>query len=530
MKRRQALAALGTTGIASFAGCATASALVRTGPADFDEVSLSGPTTVAVDEEFSLTVEATNTGGTKGDFDAAVHVVQGPLSASEQVSVVDVPVTKTRSATVGPFRAPHAAELTFALDGTDVTHPVTVASKHLLPGEAYNAHGGDLIVQVDDVSFESALFYGRDSRNLLEMGADSLFVRATVTVQNATGEPIEFGPSSLTVGKTPGLDRIEGGTLFSPGLESVDLDGDPLVHQRIPSGGSRTGWVLIPVLSSIAAEGISVAWDHGWDDAPEAVWQPADLASPSFEITTTFPESVEFGVEGEFSVEIQNVGRGPGTFRGLVECRDGDGYEWNVHSVVEQTVDAGASVVWTGTLQEPQIGPFEYRLRPTGGVTTVEFVAATRSFGESFTSPAGFDYVLRFGGTAPSYTSVNDSWGESDPTTVDAAAGMEFAFVEVTATATERYVSFPDTDNFEASAGGLGGIDAVDWRFSTDGLSSPVTGDRYDGGWADAAGVTASGWLVFEVPTGTSASYLAVTLERWLDYDDSVDIAATWSG
>jgi hypothetical protein len=86
MKRRQYIAAAGT---GALAGCQTFKNITRSGPPYFEEVSISGPSEVAVGERFEIT---------------------------------DIGLDRTKSTTIGPLQIGYSGDISFKITDHNASH------------------------------------------------------------------------------------------------------------------------------------------------------------------------------------------------------------------------------------------------------------------------------------------------------------------------------------------------------------------------------------------------------------------------
>ncbi|WP_137284850.1 DUF4352 domain-containing protein [Halorussus salinisoli] len=552
MNRRKLLSLAGVATLPSLSGCQAFGSTLRGEPAEFEDVSLSGPSEVGVGESFSLSVSVTNGGGRSGDFADVLTV--GDADAETKIRIRDVGASESRTVEAGPFSMGHAGHQRFRLAETGASHVVSAASRSLRPGERFELSDGPG-VSVSEASFLSAVFYdAADGRAVLAPDRGSVLVAVEVAVETGGSSDVRIGPDSFDVADGEVLTGLDGS---DRGLDAVaGLDGDPFHRGAVGPGETRSGWLLAEVPRARAIEGLQVGWnrtrdepdasgetteasgetteasgettdasDQGRDSIPEARWRFDGVELPRFEVTDVqVPAEIELGTSVTVSATVENTGSVTGTYRAGLERRYADETDWRASETLELEVAAGSRATWTTELAPPASGRARYRFRPGSASESVTVNPATRALAESFTTPdgatvrvdVGSDY---FEGLLPSY--IYDEGGNQ---TYRAPDGNTFAFVSVAVeNDAAEPVAFPERSAFSVVADG-DAYSVFHQSSDDDGrLGSPVEGRFYSPKSEYGPGETHSGWLVFQIPDDVPVGELVVRCSS------GDDVMAEWS-
>jgi len=524
MDRRKYLGVAGTLGITSVAGCGgKLKAATRSGPPHFEEVELTGPDEVTVGEEFSLTVSAKNTGGESGDFTNTLTVGEGVFQANSNIRIKDIGVTKSESANVGPIQMGYTGEYKFRITDYGASHTVSVMTNQLATSSPFALEDGPKIT-ISDISFHPTLNYTTpDETELLTPHDGRIFAKIQLSVENRGDSDLYVSADSFDV---PGGEMITEIGSYSTSLRDIQTSGLPLSTESVNPGGSKSGWIIAEVANEDAKQGLSIEWNrNSGTSSPEVRWDHGSAKIPTFEISSVeFPNEVEVGSTATGTATIENTGNGAGTFRGVLERRNLGDSEWQQLETISLDIDAGSSTTWSTEISEPYLGPSEYRLRPNNAIQTIDFVHATRSFEESYTTPDGGKITLdvggmNFNGFSDSYT--YDSYGDS---TVSADSGRKFLFVHVTIeNVGSEMLYYPGTEDFEALTNENSYPTTKGEGYFTTEFVSPVSGTEYNYGRTAEPGETESGWILFEVLDDVSVDDLTIR------YTQNERIGAEWS-
>lgn len=515
----------GTATLSSLAGCQVFSSAVRTGPPHFEEVKLSGPSEVTVGEEFTLTVSAKNTGGKKGDFTNTLTVGEGPFSSDRNVKIENIGVTKTKSTKLDPIQIGYAGEYNFRITDYGASHTVSVTTRILGSEKELNLENGPTI-SVTDTTLRKSVAYPTDSgTELLTPSSGRVLAFIHLSIRNGGDSNLYAGPSSFTVEN--GEQITELGT-YSTSLKDLrDIEGQPLSTDTVLPDESKSGWILAEVSPETAKNGIRVTWNRDSESSdPEAEWRLSSSEIPQYAVAEmAFPSEVEIGTRAEVTITVKNTGTASGTYHGLVERRNTGATEWHRLSTFSLELDAGASKSWSTEIQEPHLGASQYRLRPGSVTRSIDFVPASRSFEQAYTTPSGSKILVNVGGfNFAGFSSSYSYEGAWENPTVEAERGNQFAFVKISAenTASEALTP-PSRDAFTVDVGGDAHSPEKSQTYSTMQLVSPISGAEYSPGWTYNAGGTLSGWLIFEIPGDASKDDLTVR------YSPNEKITAKWS-
>ncbi|UPV74971.1 hypothetical protein M0R89_02630 [Halorussus limi] len=551
MNRRKLLSFATTATLPSLAGCQVFGGALDSGPATFEDVTLSGPDEVGVGETFSLSVSATNAGGESGNFtDTLTADGRGP-GDDTRIRIGDVSASESRSVEVGPFSLSHAGRHRFRLTGTGAAHTVSAATQSLPGGQRF-AFADGLALSVADPAYRDALLFDApDGRDVLASGDafasddesapdESVLAVVRIWMENRTGGSLPVGPSSFSVSDGEVVATLDGA---ADGLASLDgVDGDPFGASALAPGDSRTGWLVADVATERATEGLQVAWNRARgdarggeadetasgetsDSAPEVRWQFDATELPRFEVTDlSLPAETEVGAALSATATVENTGSVPGTYRGVFEHRYADEDEWRARETVEVELAPGERRTWTTERTAPEAGRAEYRLRPGRPVETVGVRAAERGLGESFTTPDGAEVRVNVGSDAFDGLLQSYVYDDGQNQSFRAPAGKTFAFVRVAVrNATDERIAFPGPGRFSVAVGEESyGVFHQSSNGNTT-FASPVEGPFYAPTAAYDPDETERGWLVFQVPADATVGDLAV---RW---SPSEDVGATWS-
>lgn len=526
MDRRKVLSLTSTVGLSSLAGCGgKLKAATRTGPPHFEEVELTGPGEVSVGEEFYLEVSAKNTGGESGDFTNTLSAGEGAFTIDQNVRIEDIGVEESKSAEVGPNYPGYSRDYQFQITDYGASHTVSVTTKTLEGSEELSIENGPGITVTDTEFYPSFLYRSGDRTDLFAPSSGSVLAVLHLSIENQTEEKIRVGADSFAI---PNGDVITSISNYSVSLSDFrEPDGQPLDRTEIGPNETGTGWILADVPYEQVTSGLQLTWDRSlYSSTPEASWTFGSHVAPAFEISDfDFPNEVEIGTTATGSVTVQNTGDETGAFQGILERRDVGGHEWEQLETVTLEIEAGSEASWSTEIQEPYIGPSEYRFLPETTPRTIDFVPATRSFGDSYTTPEGQEIsvslgMMNFDGFDTEYTL--DNWSED---TVTAESGNQFAFVNISVENTGPDPDIPPRqDAFSALVAGneYSVFAADDWGRAD--FKSPITGSEYYPGGVDDPGEITSGWLVFQVPDDLSVEDLTV------QYSPDEYLTAKWSG
>lgn len=537
MNRRAYLAT--TTGaLAALAGCSTQSDSDSTptntqtndpqsgnsGTPYFEDVSITGPRTITVGSEFTLTIEATNTGGRSGEF--ATQITANPQAFTNQsysVNIPDVPPGETASTTLGPLAPQVAGEFRFVSGNYSAQHTLTVESLDGALGDTRTLPN-NVSITPESVDVARAYFYAdTDTPAVYTPSEDNrCLVLVHLTVENTGSEPATL-PASTSFGLVRG-EETSGATLISP---NIDVDGTPYRGgDEVSAGRSRSGWLLFEPRDTLVEDGPELGLARGGGAPGEAYWQLGAVSTgrtpPSFDATVT-TDTIESLVENELAIDVTNTGGLDGVYRDVIELSELNSEFAFGQTRIEQPVAADATTTATGSLSINRVGQARVESQAQGFQTGVDVIPAQLATGETVTTPTGIDIqVSEFRLTR------GDSirYESGDETRSASPSGQFFlAFVDASNTGDEQ--PLPSASDFLADPDDHGtytpyyiGEEVV--------LTSPVTGDGYTI-YGDSpnreSGAQHSGYLMFEVPLSVTFDDAIV---RWESTTRDVEGAAEW--
>lgn len=490
---------MGVVSSPAIAGCSTARSIVRSGPPHFEEVSISGPEEATVGEPVTLTVSAKNVGGEPGDFTSTLTAGEDPFSIQKNMRIEDVPVGETKSKDLEVGKSPSVGSLQFRITDYGAKYILNTVPAELSPGDSFSKVDGDLTISVDDVSFETALFYEEDGeKRLYAPGDSSIFAIFRLSVDNEGENDRSTYLDRINFGGGELVPRIGYGT----GLDAfVGLDGEPLSMDSLDAFSAEDGWVPVVMERFRVDDGFDVAWNHGgFDEEPEVIWsfpsQGESLEVPEFTTEVQAPQQVEIGATDTAYLSVENTGPNPSTFRGAVQRRNKGADEWEQLLLADVDLEPDDSELIPFEIQEPALGPSDYRPYPGGPVQEVDFVPAEFQFGETYDSPWGNSYTIE----EPRSEVIlsYESYGENERVR---PSNGEFLVATIRATQSGNR-SLIDSDSFAAVSEGERYEMYSPETFPVD-YVNPVSGREYSGTtWRDADRQL----LVFDVPDPSRAA------------------------
>jgi hypothetical protein len=521
MNRRKLLVTLAGAGLTSISGCNAVQSTARTGPPYFEEVEISGPTQVAVSEEFEIDVSAKNTGGKTGDFTTTLSIGEDPFTLDRSVKIEDVKVTKTESKTVSDLYSDYATELRFRITDYDAEHTVSVETREMESGEEITTQDG-VSLSANGIAFErSLLLQDGDSRSLLYASPNHLLALVHFAVSYTDENPPSIR-SSLGTNRGEEISEVSLGQFWFEDI--VGLQRDRLNLSDSSPGERVTGWKMFEVpideISSLSAE-----WDHDSTDEIEAAWNLNVEGYPLLEADLSLPKEVEARSRKSVQGEVHNNGDKAGTYRYGLRTSDGDE---GLDAWGEVEVEPGAKETIELDIYRESLGSVDYEFFPAEVSQTIEFMPTKRQFKEAYESPTGLRITptiggMNFDGFSDSYAYETYSGNER----VHASSGMQFLFIGVSIKSTGDSQYPPDKEAFSVLASDVSYpvTDSEDWGLAT--FTAPYHGDEYVSRYENGQ----TQWLLFEVPTSVSAGDLTLRY-RNSEYNESleeIEYGADWS-
>lgn len=393
-------------------------------------VGIGEPANAIVDAEVFVPVSVTNEAA-----DPAAYEDTLIANGSERLdfSIERIEPGETETVEVGPVSFDRSGRYRFDVDGAGVDRFLEIDPISNDLGESYEIDELDLTVTLRDVEFTPALF--NDETELFTAPGDAVFAVFHLAIENRSVETQVFDDEVLEVANSELVLTANG-----EWLTGVDgIGGRPLVYEasrirgtELGSGEQTSGWLLARLDRETAGTEVGLGYHRdGSTDRPDVVWTPDDEQPlPEFELESIdAPAEADVGLDGRptYSMTVTNVGDGAGTFRGVVQRREvGDFKDWKR---IEANLDSGETTTLAVEADETEFGTVHYRFQPFAlEEWSVEFVAATRSFGESFTTPDGLTVT-------PEQITFADRYvvgSSSESREREADDGYTYAFVEFT--------------------------------------------------------------------------------------------------
>lgn len=368
------------------------------------------------------------------------------------------------------------------------------------------------------------LYEAKYQDGLLTPNSGRMLAVIQLSITNQGETKTYVGPNSFEVENGRHITEID---QLGTSLRDIQgIENQPLDNDTILPGETKQGWLLASITTDTAKSGLRIALNRDSEGSdPEVRWTHSSGDLPIYEVVEVdFPSEVEIGTETEGTITVKNTGSTSGTFQGIVERRNNGETTWQRVETFSLELAAGSSSSHTIPIQEPYLAPSQYRIRPGAVTRTVDFVAATRTLGGTYTNPSGASILANIGGfNFDGLTSkyIYKSWENK---TVEASDGNTFAFVKVSVenTANES-ISFPSPSDFTIVSDGEEYSVAEAVPYGTATFVSPMEGEGYTASWLNNPGVTDSGWLLFEIPDSLTKVQLTV------QYSPNEKITAEWS-
>jgi len=501
MKRRRLLALAGATALAGCMGgdsetnadeSETPIITTHSGPANFANVSISGPTSVDVGEEFELTISAANTGGDTGDFTTTLTIGEGVFGVDRSVVIEEVQPGEVGETTFGPWTMTRASEYVARITDHGAQHTITGDTRVAKPKERVTF--GDVAVMLEDL-WSAARIKDEDG---IHRPSNDTFLIAEMQL---SGEETIYSNAFTLNGAEPitthGRLREQGGNTFAS-----------------DEGGGLLVWDM---QASEVGGDVSVALTLS-GTIPEVQFDAADVSVPSLDVEATIPDEVELGSEIPVVISVENTGEGDGTYRGTVE-REVD-WEWEMVRAFERTVPAGESVELEASISADTIGSATLRVAPDVEEHEVAINPITKSFGEIANLPSGVGYGVDIDDTLYSsyeYVSGNETG------TYEAGDGEQILFIKHTMDTPNEEISTPANYNWVPVYDGEELIRALPYFTEVHEFASPDYGELFFFDETVPANVgTFSKWSAWEIPEDADIDDVSVQLSM------DAEIHAIW--
>jgi hypothetical protein len=506
-------------------------ATTQSGPAQFSDVAIQGPTNVTAGEEFTLPVSVANTGGENGTFSDTLTVAEGSASFNRSVTIEGVQPGATANTSVGPLNISSTDTYTLAIEGTNTTHEIQVNPVEKQPGGTVTAD--NLRISVQGISLAPALFYAVDTgygtdgtgTGLLSAGSGNILCVIRVALENVGTNQAEFtipqlynpdsgGAFAESSGSPPTMLTLPNGTFYTelPGSggdlgQIQGIDGNPLTNVQLNAGQSQSGWLVAQLPRTAASGAVRVGYQgDSKGSPPEAVWPFAPQsgstrALPKFSLDSfDVPSTAQLGSSNSYTIRVTNTGNGPGTYRSITQFKRPDDRDWSSYNRQQARIGPGQSTTFEQPIaypSDPTLGEAQFRLRPFGQTAAVTFDTTQLSFGSTFTGPLGRNITVSDVQQADSYQ-LSD---QDEPVTPQQS--QHFILARLGVNFVEQDAQNLLTSNFDLVSGGstYGPTSVYAARYT-----SPVQADVLRGSLEGPKGSSQSGYIIYSVPQSVTPS------------------------
>lgn len=496
-------------------------ATTQTGPAQFSDVTIQGPTNVTVGEEFSLPVSVANTGGQNGTFADTLTVAEGSASFNQSVTIDSVQPGMTGNTTVGPLNISSADNYTLALKGVNTTHRIQVNPREKQPGKTITVN--DLKFGVDSIRLTPSLFYTIDmggftaektGTGLISASGKKILCAIRVSLENVGTSQATFAIPGMAGGafssnSDPSATlTLPEGSFYKSLPNGGDLSriqglkGKPVMSAQLSAGESKSGWLLAQIPRSAATGTIKIGYQAtSKNSPPETVWpfppkNGPKRSLPKFTLDAIrAPGTAELTRTGSsYEISVTNTGNAPGTYRGITQFKGPNDYEWSSYNKQKAKLAPGKSKTFKQPLSypsNPQLGEAKFRIRPFDKIATVTFDTAKLKFGDTYKAPLGRNVTVSDVQQTNSYTT-----GASDEATT-AEQNQHFIFVRVDVKFVEKNSSSVEHSNLNLVSSGS----TYDPGYAYgDTFTAPVQADAFGRSASGPKGSSAGGYLFYKVP------------------------------
>lgn len=502
----------------------------QSGPAQFTDATIQGPTNVTVGEEFSLPVSVGNTGGQNGTFNETLTVAEGASSFNKSVSIEGVEPGSTANTSVGPLNITSADNYTLALKGTDTTHTIQVAPVEKQAGSAITAD--NLKITVRKIHLTPALFFAGNEGGfssdqvrpgLLSAASGKILCVIQVALENVGTNQAEFtipanySPNSGVLadnsGPPPMLTLPEGSFYTELPNSRGDLDqiqgvkGKPLTSVQLSAGQNRNGWLVGQIPRSAASNTVQVGYQGDTKGStPEAIWPFApkngsNRSLPQFSLQTfNAPSKVQLGRGGSYKIQVTNTGNGAGTYRGVTEFNAANSSGWTGFKKQQAKLSPGQSKTFTQQFSyptDPELGGVQFRVQPFGKISSVTFGTAKLSFGDTYRAPLGRNVTVSDIQQTDTYQMADSD----EPITPQ--QNQHYILVKIGAKFVTQDADTVNSFDFNLVSGGstYGPVSEYGDRYV-----APVQADAVSGDLTGPKGSTKSGYVIYSVPRSVTPS------------------------
>lgn len=252
-------------------------------------------------------------------------------------------------------------------------------------------------------------------------------------------------------------------------------------------------------------------------DTPSESSSDSAVGQAEFEVVTVdHPDEVELNKDLQFTITVKNTGDAAGTWTETLSAKIDDG-KWDRIGEISLDVPAGTTATWTsGVVSLAYQTTVYYRLEEAATEFSVQFVAATLSYGESFTSPESIAVTVEKV-ELQRYYEYEDYDGSVSNKRADDGKQWAFVHCHIQNTGTESAFAPLESDiNIIADSR------QYDREMVVDTLVNK--GEPYDGGEIEA-GIVRDGWIAYQIPASLSQGDFRVS---WNDDNYEGSWTARW--
>ncbi|EMA55807.1 COG1470 family protein [Halococcus thailandensis] len=551
MERRMFLRAGGLGAAALFAGCSSNSGdnnssgsgnnsteaganepeTTQSGPAQFSNVTVQGPTNVTAGEEFSIPVSVANTGGENGTYSDTLTVAEGSESFNKSVTIEGVQPGATANTSVGPLNISSVDNYTLAVKGTNTTHQIQVNPVEKQPGKSLTVN--NLKLSVDSIRLTPSMFYTIDmggfnsnktGTGLISAGSKKVLCAIRISLENVGTNQATFSIGGGNKGLYASNSSPTATLMLPKGSFYTDLpdggnlnrieglNGNPMMNAQLNSGESKSGWLLAQLPRSAATGTVEIGYQaDSKNTPPETIWpfppkNGQQRSLPEFKLNAIrAPGSVQLGKGGSYEISVTNIGSAPGTYRGITQFKGPDDNEWTSYNKQKAKIKPGKSNTFKQKLgypSDPQLGEVKLRIRPFDKTTSVTFETAKLNFGKTYSAPVGREITISDVQTASSYTRASSD----EPETPE--QGQQYLFARVDVNTVEQDAGVVYRHDLVLMSDGSSYDPSSDYA---DKFSGPVQANHFPRSVSGSKGTSKSGYIFYKVPSGVTPSNATIT-------------------
>jgi len=370
----------------------------------------------------------------------------------------------------------------------------------------------------------------------VDAGTDRAFVVAHVTVANE-GDGAATLPNYDTFALLSGSDQYEavvpevstGDYGVEQPIEGVIEPGE--LYERVEDahpGVDASGWILFEVPRSVAQ--VEIAWaEPSYLERTESVtWATSvDMETlPALAVSDVKiePTPTRLATETTVTVTVENTGGSKGTFQTRWTVNLPTGAERA--DTLSVDVPGNKTETWSMTVKPAAVGNLDVSLPETGKNASVTVKPARLSWDETLQIPEG---LLMTAGNIQVAERIETDQSQ-DNQFVDAKTPSEdqvFLLVDLSIeNPVDEGLPTPRPDEAILTGNGSEWTATQPVQFGRE-IADPVSGTQYRSHGTVAAGESASGWLIYEVPQDVETDELTLEVE-WSESFGETTYRAIW--